>query len=121
MKQDKEEWVVSLDGENYNGYITYPTKESAIETGQKEFTNVKNGQYSEVFDGYIGDDKFFIVYSGSPIRVTNSLLKCKVNKLDLLTTTNEQISEMQVYWKIELAEKISRKYKDCNVGDGARL
>ena len=61
MKQDKEEWVVSLDGENYNGYITYPTKESAIETGQKEFTNVKNGQYSEVFDGYIGDDKFFYV------------------------------------------------------------
>ena len=88
MKQDKEEWVVSLDGENYNGYITYPTKESAIETGQKEFTNVK---------------------------------KCKVNKLDLLTTTNEQISEMQVYWKIELAGKISRKYKDCNGGDGARL
>lgn len=62
-----------------------------------------------------------IVYSGSPIRVTRSLLKCKVDKLDLLTTTNEQISEMQVYWKIELAEKISRKYKDCNGGDGARL
>ena len=62
-----------------------------------------------------------IVYSGSPIRVTNSLLKCKVNKLDLLTTTNEQISEMQVYWKIELAGKISREYKDCNVENGARL
>lgn len=62
-----------------------------------------------------------IVYSGSSIRVARSLLKCKVDKLDLLTTTNEQISEMQVYWKIELAEKISRKYKDCNVGDGARL
>ena len=62
-----------------------------------------------------------IVYSGSPIRVTNSLLKCKVNKLDLLTTTNNQISEMQVFWKIELAGKISREYKDCNVGDGARL
>lgn len=57
-----------------------------------------------------------IVYSGSPIRVTRSLLKCKANKLDLLTTTNEQISEMQVYWKIELAGKISRKYKDCNIG-----
>lgn len=26
MRQDKEEWVVSLDGENYNGYITYPAK-----------------------------------------------------------------------------------------------
>lgn len=62
-----------------------------------------------------------IVYSGSPIRVTNSLLKCKVNKLGLLTTTNNQISEMQVFWKIELARKISREYKDCNVGDGARL
>lgn len=62
-----------------------------------------------------------IVYSGSPIRVTNSLLKCKVNKLDLLTTTNNQISEMQVFWKIELSGKISREYKDCNVGDGARL
>ena len=62
-----------------------------------------------------------IVYSGSPIRVTKLLLKCKVDKLGLLTTTNEQISEMQVYWKIELAGKISREYKDCNVGDGARL
>lgn len=62
-----------------------------------------------------------IVYSGSPIRVTRSLLKCKVNKLDLLTTTNEQISEMQFYWKIELAGKFSRKYKDFNGGDGARL
>lgn len=62
-----------------------------------------------------------IVCSGSPIRVTNSLLKCKVNKLDLLTTTNNQISEMQVFWKIELARKISREYKDCNVRDGARL
>ena len=62
-----------------------------------------------------------IVYSGSPIRVARSLLKRKVNKLDLLTTTNKQISEMQVYWKIELAGKISRKYKDCNGGDGARL
>lgn len=41
MKQDKEEWVVSLDGENYNGYITYPTKEAAIEAGRKEFANVK--------------------------------------------------------------------------------
>lgn len=61
MKQDKEEWVVSLDGENYNGYMTYQTKELAIEAGQREFTNVKNGQYSEVFDGYIGDDKFFYV------------------------------------------------------------
>lgn len=62
-----------------------------------------------------------IVYSGSPIRVTKSLLKCKVDKLDLLTTTNEQIGEIQVFWKIELAGKISREYKDCNVGDGARL
>lgn len=62
-----------------------------------------------------------IVYSGSPIRVARSLLKCKVDKLDLLTTTNERISEMHVYWKIELAGKISREYKDCNVGDGARL
>lgn len=62
-----------------------------------------------------------ILYIGSPIRVTRSLLKCKVDKLDLLTTTNEQISEMQVYWKIELAGKISRKYKACNGGDGARL
>ena len=61
MKQDKEEWVVSLDGENYNGYMTYQTKELAIEAGQREFTNVKNGQYSEGFDGYIGDDKFFYV------------------------------------------------------------
>lgn len=61
MRQDKEEWVVSLDGENYNGYITYPAKEAAIEAGRREFTNVKNGQYSEVFDGYIGDDKFFCV------------------------------------------------------------
>lgn len=41
MKQDKEEWVVSLDGENYNGYMTYQTKELAIEAGQREFTNVK--------------------------------------------------------------------------------
>lgn len=62
-----------------------------------------------------------IVYRGAPGRVIRSLLKCKVNKLDLLTTTNEQISEMQVYWKIELAGKISREYKDCNVGDSARL
>ena len=62
-----------------------------------------------------------IVYSGSPIRVTKSLLKCKVDKLDLLTTTNEQIGEMQVFWKIELVGKFSRKYKDCNGGDGARL
>lgn len=61
MKHDKEEWVVSLDGEDYNGYITYPTKEAAIEAGRREFTNVKNGQYSEVFGGYIGDDKFFYV------------------------------------------------------------
>lgn len=61
MKQEKEEWVVSLDEENYNGYMIYPTKEMAIEAGRKEFTNVKNGQYSEVFDGYIGDDKFFYV------------------------------------------------------------
>ena len=61
MKQEKEEWVVSLDGENYNGYMTYQTKELAIEAGQREFTNVKNGQYSEVFDRYIGDDKFFYV------------------------------------------------------------
>lgn len=56
-----------------------------------------------------------IVYSGSPIRVIKPLLKCKVDKLDLLTTTNEQISEMQVYWKIELAGKIPRKHKDCNI------
>lgn len=62
-----------------------------------------------------------IVHSGSPIRVARSLLKRKVNKLDLLTTTNEQISEIQVYWQIKLAGKISRKYKDCNGGDGARL
>lgn len=62
-----------------------------------------------------------IVYRGAPGRVTKSLLKCKVDKLDLLTTTNEQIGEMQVFWKIELAGKISREYKDCNVGDGARL
>lgn len=41
MKQDKEEWVVSLDGENYNGYMTYQTKEAAIEAGRKEFANVK--------------------------------------------------------------------------------
>ncbi len=41
MKQDKEEWVVSPDGENYNGYMTYPTKELAIETGRKEFASVK--------------------------------------------------------------------------------
>lgn len=61
MKQDKEEWVVSLDGENYNGYMTYPTKKAAIEAGRKEFASVKKCQYSEVFDGYIGDDKFFYV------------------------------------------------------------
>lgn len=61
MKQDKEEWVVSPDGENYNGYMTYPTKELAIETGRKEFASVKKSQYSEVFDGYIRDDKFFYV------------------------------------------------------------
>lgn len=61
MKRDKEEWVVSLDGENYNGYMTYPTKKAAIEAGRKEFANVKKCQYSEVFDGYIGDDKFFYV------------------------------------------------------------
>ena len=52
---------MSLDGENYNGYMTYPTKKAAIEAGRKEFASVKNGQYSEVFDGYIGDDKFFYV------------------------------------------------------------
>lgn len=51
MKQEKEEWVVSLDGEDYNEYITYPTKEAAIEAGRREFTNVKNGQYSEVLMG----------------------------------------------------------------------
>lgn len=62
MKQVKEEWVVSLDGENYNGYMTYPTKKAAIEAGRKEFASVKKCQYSEVFDGYIGDDKFF--YAG---------------------------------------------------------
>lgn len=61
MKQEKEEWVVSLDGENYNGYMTYPTKKAAIEAGRKEFASVKKCQYSEVFDGYIGDDKFFYV------------------------------------------------------------
>lgn len=61
MKQGKEEWVVSLDGENYNGYMTYPAKKAAIEAGRKEFANVKKYQYSEVFDGYIGDDKFFYV------------------------------------------------------------
>lgn len=61
MKQEKEEWVVSLDGENYNGYMTYPTKKAAIEVGRKEFASVKKCQYSEVFDGYIGDDKFFYV------------------------------------------------------------
>lgn len=41
MRQDKEEWVVSLDGENYNGYMTYPTKKAAIEAGRKEFASVK--------------------------------------------------------------------------------
>lgn len=56
-----------------------------------------------------------IVYRGAPGSVIRSLLKCNVDKLDLLTTTNEQISEMQVYWKIELAGKISRKHKDCNI------
>lgn len=61
MKQGKEKWVVSLDGENYNGYVTYPTKKAAIEAGRKEFANVKKCQYSEVFDRYVGDDKFFYV------------------------------------------------------------
>lgn len=41
MSKGKEEWVVSLDGENYNGYMTYPTKKAAIEAGRKEFANVK--------------------------------------------------------------------------------
>ena len=54
MRQDKEEWVVSLDGENYNGYMTYPTQKAAIEDGRKELASVKKCQYSEVFDGYIG-------------------------------------------------------------------
>ena len=40
MKQDKEEWVVSLDGENYNGYMTYPTKELDIEAGRREFAKL---------------------------------------------------------------------------------
>lgn len=41
-EKDKEEWVVSLDGENYNGYMTYPAKKAAIEAGRKEFASVKN-------------------------------------------------------------------------------
>lgn len=75
MRQDKEEWVVSLDGENYNGYITYPAKEAAIEAGRREFTNVKNGQYSEVFDGYIGDDKFFFLYLQNFITIFKILFR----------------------------------------------
>ena len=61
MRQDKEEWVVGLDEDHFNCDDTYPSKEEAIKAGQEELMNAEPGQYSEVFDGYIGDDKFFCV------------------------------------------------------------
>ena len=57
-----------------------------------------------------------IVYRGAPRRVIRSLLKCNVDKLDLITTTDNRRDEVLIYWKIELAGKISRKHKDCNIG-----
>lgn len=57
-----------------------------------------------------------IVYRGAPGRVIRSLLKCNVDKLDLITTTDNKRDEVQIYWKIELTGKISREHKNCNIG-----
>lgn len=56
-----------------------------------------------------------IVYSGAPTRVIRSLLKCNVDKLDLVTITDNRRDKVQIYWKIELTGKISRKHKDYNI------
>lgn len=49
-----------------------------------------------------------IVYRGAPGRVIRSLLKCNVDKLDLITTTDNKRDEVQIYWKIELTGNITR-------------
>lgn len=67
MKQDKEEWVVSPDGENYNGYMTYPTKELAIETGRKEFASVKKVNIQKfLMDIYVMISSFMSRYFQDP-------------------------------------------------------